>query len=145
MEELGCIPEQHIGRVAVSVLHGLSYLESLKIMHRDIKPSNILMNTSGDIKLCDFGVSAQLPPPIALTSIPPPLCTRAPFASLPPLPPPHTCTHTHAVLIGPRCYGALRIVSSRRKPQPLGLGNMPRSEFTPDVYSPEPGSSQMYH
>lgn len=60
MEELGCIPEQHIGRVAVSVLHGLSYLESLKIMHRDIKPSNILMNTSGDIKLCDFGVSTQL-------------------------------------------------------------------------------------
>ena len=60
MEELGCIPEQFIGRVSVSVLHGLSYLEGLKIMHRDIKPSNILMNTSGDIKLCDFGVSTQL-------------------------------------------------------------------------------------
>ena len=26
----------------------------------DVKPSNILMNSSGDIKLCDFGVSGEL-------------------------------------------------------------------------------------
>lgn len=29
-------------------------------MHRDIKPSNILVNSRGDIKLCDFGVSGEL-------------------------------------------------------------------------------------
>ncbi|CAF3375526.1 unnamed protein product [Rotaria socialis] len=43
------------------VLRGLSYLrEHHRIMHRDIKPSNILVNHQGEIKLCDFGVSAQL-------------------------------------------------------------------------------------
>lgn len=29
-------------------------------MHRDIKPSNILVNSTGQFKLCDFGVSKQL-------------------------------------------------------------------------------------
>jgi len=42
------------------VVKGLSYLWSLKIMHRDIKPSNMLVNTHGQVKLCDFGVSVQV-------------------------------------------------------------------------------------
>jgi hypothetical protein len=29
-------------------------------MHRDIKSDNILVNSKGDIKLCDFGYSAKL-------------------------------------------------------------------------------------
>ena len=43
------------------VLKGLSYLrEKHQIMHRDVKPSNILVNSRGEIKMCDFGVSGQL-------------------------------------------------------------------------------------
>ncbi|CAF4903551.1 unnamed protein product [Rotaria socialis] len=55
------IPEHILGKITVAVLRGLSYLrEHHRIMHRDIKPSNILVNHQGEIKLCDFGVSAQL-------------------------------------------------------------------------------------
>ncbi|XP_026118404.1 dual specificity mitogen-activated protein kinase kinase 5-like isoform X2 [Carassius auratus] len=44
------------------VVKGLTYLWSLKILHRDVKPSNMLVNTQGQIKLCDFGVRTQDPP-----------------------------------------------------------------------------------
>lgn len=43
------------------VLRGLSYLrDKHAIIHRDVKPSNILVNSGGEIKICDFGVSGQL-------------------------------------------------------------------------------------
>jgi serine/threonine protein kinase len=43
------------------VLRGLAYLrEKHQIIHRDVKPSNILVNSQGEIKICDFGVSGQL-------------------------------------------------------------------------------------
>ena len=29
-------------------------------VHADVKPSNILVNSRGEIKMCDFGVSGQL-------------------------------------------------------------------------------------
>lgn len=47
--------------VILQVLKGLSYLrDKHAIMHRDVKPSNILVNSGGEIKICDFGVSGQL-------------------------------------------------------------------------------------
>ncbi len=52
--------EKVLGKVAESVLKGLSYLHERKIIHRDIKPSNIVVTREGQIKLCDFGVSGEL-------------------------------------------------------------------------------------
>ncbi|KAL2262411.1 hypothetical protein VTK26DRAFT_1405 [Humicola hyalothermophila] len=50
-----------LGKIAEATLGGLTYLYSKHhIMHRDIKPSNILVNSRGNIKLCDFGVSGEL-------------------------------------------------------------------------------------
>ncbi|XP_067927919.1 dual specificity mitogen-activated protein kinase kinase 2-like [Watersipora subatra] len=61
LQEAGRIPEPVLGKMTHSVLKGLIYLrEKHSIMHRDVKPSNILVNTKGEVKLCDFGVSIQL-------------------------------------------------------------------------------------
>ncbi|GJQ67469.1 Dsor1 [Trypoxylus dichotomus] len=55
------IPENILGKITSAVLKGLSYLrDKHAIIHRDVKPSNILINSNGEIKICDFGVSGQL-------------------------------------------------------------------------------------
>ncbi|XP_043219948.1 mitogen-activated protein kinase kinase kinase kinase 5-like isoform X2 [Amphibalanus amphitrite] len=56
----GPLSEHQIAYVCKQTLHGLSYLHSLSKMHRDIKGANILLTEAGDVKLADFGVSAQI-------------------------------------------------------------------------------------
>ncbi|CAH1407948.1 unnamed protein product [Nezara viridula] len=61
LKKAGRIPEPILGTITAAVLKGLSYLrDKHAIMHRDVKPSNILVNSGGEIKICDFGVSGQL-------------------------------------------------------------------------------------
>ena len=59
-----------LGKIAEAVLGGLTYLyRAHRIMHRDIKPSNVLVNSRGQIKLCDFGVSSELDNSVADTFV----------------------------------------------------------------------------
>jgi len=61
LKKTGKIPEPYSRKITYAVLRGLSYLrEKHQIIHRDVKPSNILVNSQGEIKICDFGVSGQL-------------------------------------------------------------------------------------
>jgi 5'-AMP-activated protein kinase, catalytic alpha subunit len=39
------------------IIEGLSYCHSKQILHRDIKLDNILLDSKGEVKICDFGIS----------------------------------------------------------------------------------------
>jgi serine/threonine-protein kinase 24/25/MST4 len=56
----GRLPEVFISIIVREVLLGIEYLHSKGKIHRDVKCANILLGTNGDVKLADFGVSAQL-------------------------------------------------------------------------------------
>jgi mitogen-activated protein kinase kinase 4 len=67
-EQKSSIPEDVLGKISVAVLKALDYLYSkLRVMHRDVKPSNVLIDEKGNIKMCDFGISAQLVDSVAKT------------------------------------------------------------------------------
>ena len=55
------LSEAVMARLAARVLGGLNYLHRERHqVHRDMKPGNILLNTRGEVKISDFGLSAEL-------------------------------------------------------------------------------------
>jgi mitogen-activated protein kinase kinase len=69
-KNFGPIRVDVLGKIAEALLEALTYLyTSHKIMHRDVKPANILVNSRGQIKISDFGVSSELEGSIAETFV----------------------------------------------------------------------------
>lgn len=54
------LKEEWIAYISREILRGLAHLHSNKVIHRDIKGQNVLLTDNAEVKLVDFGVSAQL-------------------------------------------------------------------------------------
>ena len=64
------VPEGVLRKITLSTIMGLKYLkDEHNIIHRDVKPTNILVNSKGQVKICDFGVSGNLVASVARTNI----------------------------------------------------------------------------
>jgi serine/threonine protein kinase/Tol biopolymer transport system component len=80
----GPMPIENLFDIALQTLEGLDAAHKKGIIHRDIKPANIFINTSGQVKILDFGVAKlnesaeakreeserlELPPPVGAESM----------------------------------------------------------------------------
>lgn len=54
------LKEDWIAYISREILRGLAHLHIHHVIHRDIKGQNVLLTENAEVKLVDFGVSAQL-------------------------------------------------------------------------------------
>jgi len=60
-KDVGLRDERELAKIALQILNGLQYLHrQLHQVHRDLKPANVLLNSAGQVKISDFGISSQL-------------------------------------------------------------------------------------
>lgn len=56
----GILPIRQAVRLVIETCRGLEYVHNAGFIHRDIKPANVLIGTSGEAKLSDFGLAARM-------------------------------------------------------------------------------------
>uniref|UniRef100_A0A1I8I8N9 Mitogen-activated protein kinase n=1 Tax=Macrostomum lignano TaxID=282301 RepID=A0A1I8I8N9_9PLAT len=56
------LSNEHVCYFLYQILRGLKYIHSANVLHRDLKPSNLLLNTTCDLKICDFGLARVADP-----------------------------------------------------------------------------------
>ena len=63
-------------RLMLQLSDALAFAHSKLVVHRDLKPSNVFINTDGDLKLLDFGISKILESPDNVTAESRPMTPR---------------------------------------------------------------------
>eukprot|EP00929_Paragymnodinium_shiwhaense_P094268 TRINITY_DN54733_c0_g1_i1.p1 TRINITY_DN54733_c0_g1~~TRINITY_DN54733_c0_g1_i1.p1 ORF type:complete len:536 (+),score=83.93 TRINITY_DN54733_c0_g1_i1:52-1659(+) len=53
-------PEPQAAVYFAQVLQGVDFMHRCNIVHRDLKPDNILLTHAGEVRICDFGWSAEI-------------------------------------------------------------------------------------
>ena len=52
------ISVEQVRYIIYQILRAIKYIHSAGVLHRDLKPSNVLLSSSCDVQICDFGLSA---------------------------------------------------------------------------------------
>ena len=47
-------------KIFAQIVSAVYCLHSADLVHRDLKPANVLINSRGDVKLCDFGQARKI-------------------------------------------------------------------------------------
>lgn len=108
--QLGPIPEAALANMVFQILWALAYLKHEKRVHRDIKPSNLLINSRGEVKVTDFGVSAELQSSVQMCGT-----FVGTFKYMSP----------ERIRNQPYNYASVRFVMSRKERDPLATGHWP--------------------
>lgn len=72
------VPTERITHLMKQLFSGVDFLHTHRIIHRDLKPQNLLVNSSGELKIADFGLAKLYEAQTALTSVVATLWYRAP-------------------------------------------------------------------
>lgn len=51
------LTDVHVQSFTYQLLCGVKYIHSANIVHRDLKPGNLLVDSFGQLKICDFGLA----------------------------------------------------------------------------------------
>nr|KAF6357880.1 aurora kinase A [Pipistrellus kuhlii] len=61
LQRLSRFDEQRTATYITELTNALSYCHSKRVIHRDIKPENLLLGSTGELKIADFGWSVHAP------------------------------------------------------------------------------------
>jgi eukaryotic-like serine/threonine-protein kinase len=60
LAERGRLEPEEVAKIGAQLADALQHAHDSGLVHRDVKPANVLVGSSGDVKIADFGIAAAL-------------------------------------------------------------------------------------